>query len=396
MDSMVQRLRSRSFSKTEQDGDDKLQEKPKRTDSRKDKNEANRKVQFDDRMKTSSKQANHSGRRQNVAQKQNSWFLGSHGSFSNEEGRSSSSSSMSSDTEAVVAAAIALAATADSATSSPTGSLRESPQSTPQPRRSWFPMSRIGEESTRHADREDQRPADSRALVPAASKRKEGHGTPTEANNEDSRALVPGSKTSSDSIASGKGRELIPVSSKLEADGKHLDREDSRRDRRSGSGSYTTDGKHLDHEDSRRDRRSGSGSSLTTSRSRKDSSGSMAYVEGKREKRDAKATAWLEAKIAQINDRYRQDRGTIQEWETRKKTIANMRMQELERRLEEKRTKELSKLRTEIAEIQRKADKRKAEADATRSADHTKVTEMAKKIQRTGKMPNQCHCLFCC
>lgn len=357
---MSQRLRSRSFSKTERNEDDKLQGKPKRTDSRKDKNETNRKVQFDDRMKASSKQDNRSGRQPNVAQKRNSWFLRSQGSFSNES-RSSSSSSMSSDTEAVVAAAIALAATADSGASSPTDSLRESPQSTPQARRSWTPLSRIGEESARRAQREDQRPADSKALVPSTSKRKEGHSSTTEADLKDSRALVPGSKIPLDSTSSGKGRELVSVSTKLEADGKHLDRDDSRRNR-----------------------------------SRKDSFGHMTSEEAKRDKRDTKADAWLQVKIAKIDDRYRQDTGTIQAWENKKKNNANMRMQEIERRLEEKGMKALKELQTEIAIIQRKADKRKAEAEAIRRTEKTKVTEMAKKIQRTGRMPNQCPRLCCC
>lgn len=367
MDNMVQRLRSRSFSKTEQNEDDKLQGKPKRTDSRKEKTEANRKIQYDDRMKAASKQANRSGRRPNVAQKRSSWFPRSQGSLSSEP--RSSSSSMSSDTEAVVAAATALAAAADSASSSPTSSLRESPVSSPQARPSWTPLPGIGEESARQTGREDQRPADSRMLVPSTSMKKEPHGPSAELDRKDSRALVPGSRIPSDSSSHGKGRELVSVSTKLEADENRLDRDDSGRNRRSGSGP-----------------------SLAASRSGRESSNRMEYEEGKREKRDVKAAAWFEAKNAKINDRYRRDRGAVVAWEIEKKEKASMRMQAIERRLEDERMKALKDMQTEIAIIQRRAERKKAEVEAIRRAEVAKVTEMARKIQRTGKMPNQCPC----
>lgn len=364
MDSMVQRLSSRSFSKTEQNEDVKLQGRPKRTDSRKEKTEANRKIQLDDRMKASSKQANRSGERPNVVQKRRSWFPISRGSLSTEPRSSSSSSSMSSDTEAVVAAATALAAAADSASSSPASSLRESPVSSPQARPSWTPLPGIGEESARQTGREDQRPGHSRMLMPSTSMQKEPHSLSAELDRKDSRALVPGSRIPSDSSSHGKGRELAPVSTQLEADENRLDRTDSGRNRRSGSG---------------------------PSLERRDSSGSMTY-EGKREKRDAKAAAWFEDKNTKINDRYRRDRGAVLAWEMEKKEKANLRFQAIERRLEEKRMKALKDTQTEIDIIHRRAERKKAEAEAIRRAELAKVTEMARKIQRTGKMPNQCPC----
>lgn len=110
----------------------------------------------------------------------------------------------------------------------------------------------------------------------------------------------------------------------------------------------------------------------------------------RREKVLAQATAYQDAKNSQYSNRYRREESKINAWENQQRIKASVNMKKVEMKLEEKRAKALEKMQNEIALAHKKAEQRKASAEAVRAARTAKVAEVAHNIRRTGKIPSGC------
>lgn len=109
----------------------------------------------------------------------------------------------------------------------------------------------------------------------------------------------------------------------------------------------------------------------------------------KKDKIEAKAVAWEEAKMAKVDNRFKREETIIEAWENEQKVKASIKMKKVERKLEEKRAKALEEMQNEIAIAHRKAENRRAVAEARRGAAKAKISEIADKIRSIGKLPRK-------
>lgn len=109
----------------------------------------------------------------------------------------------------------------------------------------------------------------------------------------------------------------------------------------------------------------------------------------KKDKIEAKAVAWEEAKIAKVDNRFKREETIIEAWENEQKVKANIKMKKVERKMEERRAKAFEKMQNEIAKAHRKAENRRAVAEARRGAAKAKIAEIADKIRSIGKLPRK-------
>ncbi|KAH6828753.1 Remorin family protein, partial [Perilla frutescens var. hirtella] len=86
----------------------------------------------------------------------------------------------------------------------------------------------------------------------------------------------------------------------------------------------------------------------------------------KKEEAETKISAWQNAKIAKVNNRFKRDEAIINGWEDKQVHKASSWMKNVERKLEEKRAKAVEKMQNDIAKAHRKAEERKASAEAKR------------------------------
>ncbi|KAK3042338.1 hypothetical protein RJ639_002384 [Escallonia herrerae] len=110
---------------------------------------------------------------------------------------------------------------------------------------------------------------------------------------------------------------------------------------------------------------------------------------------DSKADVWEKAQMAKIKERifrYEKLSTTILDWEKKKKTKARRRLDVIERELEERRAKAVKNYRSKMESIDQIAGGAKAQAEANRRNEETKVKEKANKIRSTGKLPATCLC----
>ncbi|KAF2289415.1 hypothetical protein GH714_036033 [Hevea brasiliensis] len=86
----------------------------------------------------------------------------------------------------------------------------------------------------------------------------------------------------------------------------------------------------------------------------------------KKEEVETKISAWQNAKIAKINNRFKREDAIINGWEGEQVQKATSWMKKVERKLEEKRARALEKMQNEVAKAHRKAEDRRASAEAKR------------------------------
>ncbi|KAK7396255.1 hypothetical protein VNO78_17129 [Psophocarpus tetragonolobus] len=107
----------------------------------------------------------------------------------------------------------------------------------------------------------------------------------------------------------------------------------------------------------------------------------------KKEEVDAKISAWQNAKVAKINNRFKREDAVIHGWESEQVQKASSWMKKVERKLEEKRARAMEKMQNDIAKAHRKAEERRASAEAKRGTKVARVLEIASLMRAVGRPP---------
>ncbi|KDP26032.1 hypothetical protein JCGZ_21065 [Jatropha curcas] len=107
----------------------------------------------------------------------------------------------------------------------------------------------------------------------------------------------------------------------------------------------------------------------------------------KKEEIETKISAWQNAKIAKINNRFKREDAIINGWESEQVQKASSWMKKVERKLEEKRARALEKMQNEVAKAHKKAEDRRASAKAKRGTKVARVLETANLMRAVGRAP---------
>ncbi|KAH7300231.1 hypothetical protein KP509_24G052100 [Ceratopteris richardii] len=118
--------------------------------------------------------------------------------------------------------------------------------------------------------------------------------------------------------------------------------------------------------------------------------------EVKRNVLEARATAWEEAEQSKFVARFEREEAKIQAWENLEKAKAEAEMRRIEVKIEKIRSHAHEKLMNKLAATKRRAEERRAIAEARRSEQAAKVVATANHIRQTGRMPSPIFgCAFC-
>ncbi|CAL0326644.1 unnamed protein product [Lupinus luteus] len=109
----------------------------------------------------------------------------------------------------------------------------------------------------------------------------------------------------------------------------------------------------------------------------------------KKEEVDAKISAWQNAKIAKINNRFKREDAVINGWESEQIQKASSWMKKIERKLEEKRARAMEKMQNNVAKARRKAEEKRASAEAKRGTKVARVLEIANLMKAVGRPPSK-------
>ncbi|KAG6638395.1 remorin 4.2-like isoform X1 [Carya illinoinensis] len=134
----------------------------------------------------------------------------------------------------------------------------------------------------------------------------------------------------------------------------------------------------------------GSSNSTTTTTSSSSSGheiGEISVHRVKKEEVESKISAWLNAKIAKLNNRFKREDAIINGWESEQVQKASSWMKKVERKLEAKRARALEKMQNDVAKARRKAEERRASAEAKRGTKVAKVLEVANLMRAVGRPP---------
>nr|GEX11769.1 hypothetical protein [Tanacetum cinerariifolium] len=107
----------------------------------------------------------------------------------------------------------------------------------------------------------------------------------------------------------------------------------------------------------------------------------------RKEEVESKITAWKNAKISEINNRFKCEDAIINGWENEQAQQSTLRMKKIERKLEEKRVRAVEKMENEIAKAHQKAEERRASAEAKRGGKIARVLEVANLMKAVGRSP---------
>ncbi|KAF8043997.1 hypothetical protein BT93_A2087 [Corymbia citriodora subsp. variegata] len=107
----------------------------------------------------------------------------------------------------------------------------------------------------------------------------------------------------------------------------------------------------------------------------------------KKEEVETKISAWQNAKVAKINNRFKREDAVIGGWESEQVHKASSWMKKVERKLEEKRARAMEKMQNDIAKARRKAEERRASAEAKRGTKVARVLEIANLMRAVGRAP---------
>ncbi|GMI65732.1 remorin group 4 2 [Hibiscus trionum] len=117
------------------------------------------------------------------------------------------------------------------------------------------------------------------------------------------------------------------------------------------------------------------------------SHGEVSVLRVKKEEVESKISAWQNAKVAKINNRFKREDAIINGWENEQLQKATSWMKKVERKLEEKRVKALEKMQNDVAKAHRKAEERRASSEAKRGTKVAKVLEIANLMRAIGRPP---------
>ncbi|KAG5252874.1 remorin [Salix suchowensis] len=118
-----------------------------------------------------------------------------------------------------------------------------------------------------------------------------------------------------------------------------------------------------------------------------DAGGEVSVQRVKKEEVETKITAWQNAKIAKINNRFKREDAIINGWESEQVQKSTSWMKKVERKLEEKRARALEKMQNEVAKAHRKAEERRASAEAKRGTKVARVLDVANLMRAVGRAP---------
>nr|XP_043635558.1 remorin 4.2-like [Erigeron canadensis] len=107
----------------------------------------------------------------------------------------------------------------------------------------------------------------------------------------------------------------------------------------------------------------------------------------KKEEVESKIMAWKNAKVAEINNRFKCEDAIINGWESEQAQKSSLKMKKMERKLEEKRVRAMEKMENEIAKAHQKAEERRASAEAKRGTKVARVLEVANLMKAVGRAP---------
>lgn len=242
----------------------------------------------------------------------------------------------------------------------------------------------------------------SRSTGEEAGDRNEGDGNYGIGNRRDNMALVPTTPTAAEGNREQRsaGRDyfaLVPVDGNPESTGSTSDRDaptsswDAQHNERAIVESGNTNGDNIDSSRGSRSASYSTGYNETRLPTPKELAlqKEVALQKVKRDKIEAKAVAWEEAKMAKVDNRFKREEAIIDAWENEQKVKANIEMKKVERKLEEKRAKAFEKMQNEIAIAHRKAENRRAVAEARRGSAKAKIAEVTDKIRSLGKLPRK-------
>ncbi|KAL9336318.1 hypothetical protein Peur_070806 [Populus x canadensis] len=117
--------------------------------------------------------------------------------------------------------------------------------------------------------------------------------------------------------------------------------------------------------------------------------GEVSVLRVKKEEVETKITAWQNAKIAKINNRFKREDAIINGWESEQVQKSTSWMKKVERKLEEKRARASEKMQNEMAKAHRKAEERRASAEAKRGTKVARVLEVANLMRAIGRPPTK-------
>ncbi|KAK6127358.1 hypothetical protein DH2020_038901 [Rehmannia glutinosa] len=109
----------------------------------------------------------------------------------------------------------------------------------------------------------------------------------------------------------------------------------------------------------------------------------------KKEEAGTRISAWQNAKMAKINNRFKREDVIIAGFEGKKVDKATSRMKKVEREIEEKRAKALEKMENDIAKAHRKAEEKRASAEAKRGTKVARVLGTANLMRSIGRTPKK-------
>ncbi|GLT96054.1 hypothetical protein SLE2022_137030 [Rubroshorea leprosula] len=117
------------------------------------------------------------------------------------------------------------------------------------------------------------------------------------------------------------------------------------------------------------------------------SQGEVSVFRVKKEEVESKISAWQNAKVAKINNRFKREDAIINGWESEQVQKATSWMKKVERKLEEKRARALEKMQNDVAKAHRKSEERRASAEAKRGTKVARVLELANLMRAVGRAP---------
>ncbi|XP_076955022.1 remorin 4.2-like [Bidens hawaiensis] len=107
----------------------------------------------------------------------------------------------------------------------------------------------------------------------------------------------------------------------------------------------------------------------------------------KKEEVESKISAWKNAKIAEITNRFECEDAIIKGWESEQVQKATLKMKQVERKLEEKKARAMERMENKIAKAHRKAEERRASAESVRGTKTGRVIEVANLMKAVGRAP---------
>lgn len=119
-------------------------------------------------------------------------------------------------------------------------------------------------------------------------------------------------------------------------------------------------------------------------------SGRQALDRVRRDKILAQVAAFQIAKNSKYENRYKREEAKIKAWENQQRIKAAVAMKKAEMKLEEKRAKALEKMENDIASAHKRAEERKASAEAVRGMKAAKVAVLTDNMRQMGKVSGGC------